>query len=137
MRDNYYLRERLRFLWDKYFFDIPEAGSVTIQFSKKANKRLGSIREDKKMGQSLTQILINGRFANCLVPEYVIDATILHELSHYAHGFGSSLPRLSPFPHRGGAVDREMNKRGLGPLLATEKNWLDKNWFKLISEHKI
>lgn len=135
MRNNIYLEERLQYIWGKYFSDVVKKNPIEIHFGKKARKRLGSIRERKCNGVSDTLIVINGHFKNPEIPENVIDATIAHELCHYAHGFGSSLPQLSKYPHRGGSVDREMERRGLGESLELEKNWLDKNWIKFLRHH--
>lgn len=130
MRTNKALFERLTYIWGKYFPDVPKSNKVIIQFGRKAHKRLGSIRriniEENKCFD--TQILINGYFRDKKVPQFVIDATIAHELAHYTHGFSSPLPRLSPYPHRGGMVDKELDKRGLSYLVEQEMNWLDENW---------
>jgi hypothetical protein len=48
------------------------------------------------------------------VPEYVLITTIAHELTHYAHSFGSSLSRCYEHPHANNVVERELAQRGLG-----------------------
>lgn len=136
MRNNKYLEQKLQDIFKKYFSDIPIKNNVHICFGKKAKKRLGSIREryvGKKSSDFDTLILINGHFRDKYIPEVIIDATIAHELCHYAHGFASPLPQLSRFPHRGGAVDKEMVRRGIGELVLQEQNWLDKNWINYLS----
>lgn len=133
MRTNDFLNERLDFLWDKYFSDIPKRNNVEIKFGKKAIKRLGSIRKiTHKNGEFDTLIYINGYFKNLALPSFLIDATIVHELCHYAHGFSSPLPRLCRFPHRGDIVDRELKNRKLDELEAKEQEWLNKYWQKHI-----
>ena len=99
-------------------------------FGPRAKKRLGSIRKvfHTDGDEYDTQILINGNFRDPKIPQYVIDATIAHELIHYSHGFSSPLPKLSKFPHRGDIVDKDMKKRGLLSLMEQEYKWLDKNW---------
>ena len=47
-----------------------------------------------------------------LIPEYVIDTTVAHELVHYMHGFFSPHQRLYKHPHKGGIVTKELKKRG-------------------------
>lgn len=134
MRDDIFLSDRLDFLWGKYFADISKSNKVYIKFGRKAVKRLGSIRQ--KNDETDTIIILNGHFKDKKIPCHVIDATIVHELCHYAHGFSSPLPQLSRFPHRGGLVDKELIRRGLLNLLEKEKKWLNKNWFKYIVNNR-
>lgn len=126
MRDKFFLKMRIDYLWNEYFKDIPRSNQVDICFGRRAGKRLGSIRQ--RLDHTDTLITINGHFCDKKIPDYVIDATIVHELCHYAHGFSSPLPQLSRFPHRGGMVNKELFKRGLGGLLKKETKWLNKNW---------
>jgi len=133
MRDDTFLSDRLDFLWKKYFADVSKSNKVYIKFGRKAVKRLGSIRQ--KINQTDTIIILNGHFRDQEIPGYVVDATIIHELCHYAHGFSSPLPQLSRFPHRGGLVDREFYKRGLCGLLQKETEWLNKNWFRYVARN--
>ncbi|MCL5411036.1 MAG: hypothetical protein M1324_04305 [Patescibacteria group bacterium] len=130
MRDDTFLSDRLELLWKKYFADVSKSNKVHIKFGRKAVKRLGSIRQ--KVDGTDTIIILNGYFKDKTVPDYVVDATIIHELCHYAHGFSSPLPQLSRFPHKGGLVDKEFYRRGLNDLLKMETEWLNKNWFKYI-----
>jgi hypothetical protein len=130
MRNDTLLRDRMKYLWKEYFADVSKSNKVHIKFGRKAVKRLGSIRQ--KIDQTDTIILLNGHFKDESIPQYVVDATIIHELCHYAHGFSSPLPQLSRFPHRGGMVDREFSRRGLDNLLKQETSWLNENWFKYI-----
>ena len=75
-----------------------------------------------------TEIAINSLFKSSLVPEYIIDLTIAHELVHYSHGFHSPLPRLHKHPHKGGIVDKELLRRGFGHLLKQEKDFVRNEW---------
>jgi hypothetical protein len=130
MRDQSYLENRLNTIWAKYFADSERPNEIVIRFGQKAGRRLGSIRrcEVKNDQDFKSLILINGYFRDEFIPEYVIDATIAHELVHYIHGFSSPLPRLSRFPHRGGRVDWEMSARGIKTLERKENAWLNKHW---------
>ena len=67
------------------------------------------------------------------MPDYVIDSTIGHELAHYAHGFGSGLPRLYTDPHRGGIVDAELERRGLTAATQRSEEWRAAHWEDLYS----
>lgn len=132
MRDNFFLKKRLDYLWNKYFKDVERSNRVNICFGRKAEKRMGSIRQ--RIDHTDTLILLNGYFRDLKIPTFVIDATIVHELCHYAHGFSSPLPQLSKFPHRGGLVDKEIAARGLSRLVGRETRWLNKNWIRHMRE---
>lgn len=139
MRTNIVLKRRLNKIWSNFFADVPRNNLVQIKFGRKARKRLGSIKETKcpiYADRIHSEITINGHFKNKKLPLFIIDATIAHELCHYAHGFGSPLPQLCVYPHRGGFVDKEMTKRQLESLTQREQIWLNKNWLKFIEEHK-
>jgi hypothetical protein len=140
MRNDTYLERRLKRIWKKYFRDVPCLNKVEIKFGRRAQKRLGSIREifytrDNKKFDTL--ILINGHFKDPSVPDFIIDATIAHELCHYAQGFASPLPQLSSFPHRGGLVEEELVNRNLGELVLSETDWLNKNWTTFLTNKKL
>ncbi len=122
MRDNAWLLSRLDFLWSNYFSDISQVNRVFITFGRHAKLRLGSIRLDPGTGN--TYIIITSMFKDLAIPEAVVDHTIAHELTHYAHGFSSPLKRVHRHPHRGGVIQKEMEERELGHLYQAYKNWL-------------
>lgn len=121
-RDNLWLLSRLDFIWSKFFEDIPQKNRVYIKFGRFAKYRLGSIRLINKTKDSL--ITITSMFKNSSIPQEVVDHTIGHELVHYAHGFSSVHPKLHRYPHAGGVVKREMEKRGMGYLYEAYKQWI-------------
>jgi predicted metal-dependent hydrolase len=130
MRNEIILRTKLENIWGSHFSDVSRINPIHIKFGRRARKRLGSIRECLHVSkrQNETMILINGHFKDRKIPDYIIDATIAHELCHYVQGFGSSMPKRTKFPHRGGVVNHEIDKRGLSDLVKKEKTWLDQNW---------
>jgi len=137
MRDNVWLEKRLAALWGKHFNDVPQANEIKIYFGRKAKKRLGSIREELFFAKrSQTHIKLNGHYQNVSVPDFVVDATIAHELCHYTHGFSSPLPQIFDHPHKGDIVDEEMIKRGLGDTLLLQRDWLEKNWNETV-KHEV
>lgn len=141
MRDDTWLFSKLDYIWDRYFADIPQENDVIIKFGRKARCRLGSIKQENKTVFDLadnkrkTVITINGLFRHPLIPEYVIDATIAHELCHYAHGFSSPLEKKYASPHQGGVVTEEMKSRGLADILLKQKKWLKDFWPQYVKVH--
>lgn len=133
-RDNKWLEKTLLFVWDKYFPDLSKKDNVKIKFGRSARTRLGSI--SKKTKDSDTLIRITSFFKDERVPQYVIEATVAHELCHYAHGFFSPMPKLFKYPHKGGLVDREMISRGMEEILKKQKVWLKDNWKNIVGPIK-
>lgn len=134
MRDDKWLFEKLDELWDGHFSDIPQHNDVVIKFGRKARQRLGSIKQETKTHLDLlaknrkTIITINGLFKDENVPDYVVMATIAHEMCHYAHGFSSPIEQKFSNPHQGGIVTKEMKARGFTKELNLQKKWLKVEW---------
>ena len=124
MRDNKFLLERLEQIWFLLFNEIPKLNNVNIKFKGKSKNKFGHI---SKKGKD-TEIVINELFRFDIVPEYIIDLTIAHELSHYAHGFNSPLEQKYKHPHKGGVVTKEMKLRGFDKMLKREKMWFKHEW---------
>lgn len=123
-RDDKWLLSRLDFIWSKYFSDIPQKTKVYIRFGRFAKYRLGSIKLDRKSKD--TYITITSMFKNFSVPKEVVDHTIGHELAHYTHGFSSVHQKLHRYPHVGGVVKKEMEKRGMKNLYIAYRAWIKK-----------
>lgn len=151
VRDNAWLAYRLNTIWKSHFADIDQDNEVRIVFGRKSRARLGSIgmhgwqgadsrkreyRSRYKDVEGTSIITITGYFKDPRVPEYVIDATIAHEVVHYVHGFHSPRPQLYTNPHAGGVVDKEMIERGLGDTLAQQKRWLKDTWLQVVDPPK-
>ncbi len=110
---------------------------MIIRFGQHARTRLGSIRQSRNSQYSLgpgpqvlnpSIITITGYFTDEIVPEYVIDLVIAHELCHYAHGFCSPHPQLYKNPHEGKIIDKELYGRGFGENIKKQKAWLKTEW---------
>lgn len=130
-RDDLWLCRELRYLWSVFFRDVPHANTVEITFAGYWKTRVGLITLSLNGRKSL--IKINGYLRLPEVPDYVVTATIAHELVHYSHGFGSPLAQRYPYPHRGGIVTRELIRRGLGFEHNWSGKWLKENWFNLLA----
>ncbi|HVE80816.1 MAG TPA: hypothetical protein VNA68_01610 [Candidatus Dormibacteraeota bacterium] len=127
MRDELWLQQLLDETWDKYFADVPQDNIVRIKFGRRARTRLGSIRIHPDHPDT-TEITLNGLFRDPAVPEFVVLATLVHEMIHYAHGFNSPLEQKHRHPHAGGVVRAEYRERGLEELYLRQKKWLKANW---------
>jgi hypothetical protein len=132
-RNDYFLTIRMNTLWEAHFNDIERINSILIMFGRNTKTRLGSIKYNKERNQSL--VTINGLLKIETVPEYVIDATIGHELIHYCHGFSSSHERKYNHPHQGGIILKEMKARDLYQTNLRSKRWLREHWPSHIATH--
>ena len=135
MRNEIWLENRFDYIFKKYFFDLEATNEIIIKFSRKSRRQLGAIKQmrSRLVGKNNpTTIVINGFFRDEFIPEFVVDAVIAHELSHYAHGFNSPLPQLHRHPHRGGVIKKELAERGIADLEKRQKKWMKENWEKYI-----
>lgn len=121
-RDNNWLLSRLDSLWSDYFSDVEQVNPIFVRFGRYSKYRLGSIKLNRKTGK--TYITITSMFEEQKIPSQVIDHTLAHELVHYAHGFSSKRTRLHKYPHAGGVVQQEMEKRGMKHLIIAYKVWI-------------
>lgn len=133
-RDQEWLENLLADIWFRYFNDIEQSNKVHIRYGRKAKRRLGSIGIDKTDRVS-TIITINPFYQDIDIPEYVVVATIVHEMTHYAHGFNSPHNQKQQHPHSGGVIRREFAERGLEDLYIKQKKWLKNNWQGILDKH--
>lgn len=114
-------------IWQRYFADIPRMNEVQIAYCYPWKSRLGLIR--LSLDNTRSFIGVNALLQHRSIPEVVLTTTIAHELAHYAHGFGSPLPRRYEHPHANGVVDRELEQRSLGTHLRASNAWIDDEWY--------
>ena len=131
IRDDKWLYQLLDETWDKYFSDVSQDNDVRIVFGRRTKNRLGSIRLDPK-DPLVSIITMNGLFREPLVPEFVVQATLVHELCHYAHGFNSPIQQKYRHPHAGGVMRREFAERGLEQLYKDQRKWLKSYWHSVV-----
>ena len=135
-RDDHWLSLQLDRIWDTFFRDIPRINSTNITFARHWKARLGLIT--LAVDTNTTYIGINAFLRYDDVPEFVNTTTIAHELAHYAHGFGSPLPRRYAHPHRGGVVSKELAARGLGVEHRAHLQWVRDHWHECCaSRHRL
>jgi hypothetical protein len=139
MRDNRWLANRLMELCQKHFSDVPIENVILVRFGRASRTRFGSIIARKKNSyrQEVTYITINSLFKDESVPEYVIDATLMHEFVHYAHGFHSPLKQRYKYPHKGGIVDKEIRQRGGGELLTQQSKWIKQSYREFLKSKQL
>lgn len=132
VRDEAWLQQLLDTTWDQYFVDVEQANDVRIVYGRRSKRRLGSIRLDPA-DSSVSVITMNGLFRLLEIPGYVVQATLVHELIHYAHGFNSPLEQRQQHPHAGGVMRREFDERGLLDMYQSQKRWLKEFWPVLVA----
>ena len=132
-RDEAWLQGILDKIWDNFFDDVPQSNDVRIVYGRRSKRRLGSISLDS-MDQKTSIITMNVIFRLEEIPEFVVEATIFHELTHYPHGFNSPLEKAQNHPHAGGVMRREFAERGLLDLYLQQKRWLKDHWRAVIAE---
>ena len=126
-RDEAWLQALLDTTWDRWFPEVMQDNDVRIVYGRRAKRRLGSISLDPT-DRRTSVVTMNGHFREAAVPEFVILATLVHELTHYAQGFNSPLARTQKHPHAGGVMRREYAERGLLSLYLQQKLWLKREW---------
>jgi hypothetical protein len=150
MRNDDYLENLLYELWENHFCDIPRKNLVIIKYGKYSKRQLGSIklanRSTKIKGllrrkkedysiqddKSITVITLTRYFEEDIIPEFVVKATIAHELCHYAHGFNSPLEKQFNNPHQGSIIKKELKKRDLLEEQLRADKWLKENWIDIV-----
>lgn len=128
MRDNNWLNQRLENIWSLLFPDIEKANNVYAKFKGRWKNKFGHI---KMLRNKDSEIVVNSLFKNPVIPEYIIDITLAHELVHYSHGFNSPLKKLYKHPHKGGIVEKELKKRGFYNSIKLEKEFIKNKWHNL------
>jgi hypothetical protein len=132
-RDEAWLQMILDKIWDNFFPEVTQENDVRIVFGRRSKRRLGSISLDPK-DRKTSIITMNALFKREDIPEFVVEATIFHELTHYAHGFNSPLEQAQTYPHAGGVMRREFAERGLLDLYQQQKRWLKDNWSGILEQ---
>jgi hypothetical protein len=135
LRDDRWLVRMLDHIWVRHFNDTPRVNHVRVNFGGFWRNRLGLITMTED--SATTYIRINGLFRLPESPEYVTTVTVAHEMVHYAHGFGSPLPRRYKHPHRGGVVKRELLRRGMAYEIEQYDNWVSNHWFDFYAANAV
>ena len=135
MRNDKWLKNLTDKILQRYFSDVEIKNNLFIRFAKSNKQRLGTIKFGRRKEDPNTFITLNGFFRDENIPEFIITATLAHELVHYSQGFFSPHPQMHRYPHRGSVVDKELTERGLDDTLKLQKEWLRKNWVDYIKKN--
>ena len=122
-----WLAEFFHEIWERKFPDVKKKNNVVVRWKGKWKNKFGHIRRLKNKD---TEICINSLFRQEFVPLYIIELTLAHELVHYMHGFHSPYPKQFKHPHKGGIVNKELEKRGYGNWVKEERIWFKEVWSK-------
>lgn len=133
-RNQRWLEQMLDYVWSNHFSDVEKVNEVRIKYGRKAKRRLGSIGLDRN-DPTISVITINPIYMDEEIPQHVIISTIVHEMTHYAHGFNSLHEQKQRHPHRGGVIRKEFAERGLEEMYVKQKEWLDENWLRILEKH--
>ncbi|HEX5416387.1 MAG TPA: hypothetical protein VFZ25_12030, partial [Chloroflexota bacterium] len=123
-----WLVELLDRIWEQYFTDTPRVNRVRVSYGGAWKSRLGLITMSED--ELTSYIQVNALLKHPHIPEIITLVTVAHEMVHYAHGFGSPLPRRYKHPHRGGVVKRELVRRGMAHEFDLYDRWVYDNWYE-------
>ena len=133
-----YLSSRVASLVRENFPEKGVTNLLTVKWGIKSKRMLGSIKTLQGEGHNgadyASLIQINSFLKSTEIPEYVLDYVIMHELTHYFHGFGSNHQKKSKHPHRGKVVEKELARRGWGEITIKAEKWLKENWKNIIAK---
>ncbi|MEO7019607.1 MAG: hypothetical protein ABI234_05600 [Ktedonobacteraceae bacterium] len=121
-------------IWQSYFADVPRVNTLEIAYGQPWKRRLGLIR--LSLDNTISFIGVNALLQIPQIPEYILITTVAHELTHYAHGFGSPLPRQYRHPHANNVVKDELERRGLGETMRLCDEWIDNEWFSFYDKQR-
>lgn len=137
-RNNVWLAQRLQTLHAAYFPDVAVENRVIVRFGRASRTRFGSIIAKKETEiLPITYITINSLFKHEIVPEFVIDATLVHEFIHYTHGFHSPRRQMYRHPHKGGIVLKEMRSRGADHLYKQQRRWIKEEYRQFLLDYHL
>ncbi|MGH2507668.1 MAG: hypothetical protein ACRDHZ_09745 [Ktedonobacteraceae bacterium] len=121
-------------IWQGYFADVSRVNQLEIAYGQPWKRRLGLIR--LSLDNTTSFIGVNALLQIQQIPEYILIITIAHEITHYAHGFGSPLPRQYTHPHAHHVVQDELERRGLGEMMRLCDAWIDSAWFSFYDRQR-
>ncbi len=138
---NNYLAKKTAQLIRENFSEKGVTNLLIVKTGKKWKRTLGHIKpckEENKCNVEFGSIIeINPLLFDLDVPEYILDYVILHELVHYFQGFASNQERKHRHPHKGGVVEKEMERLGWKEIQKKSDKWLKENWSNILKKNNI
>jgi len=138
---NNYLAKKTAQLIRENFSEKGVINFLVVKTGKKWKRKLGHIKPHKEGNKYNAEygsvIEINPLLFDLDVPEFILDYVILHELIHYFQGFASNHERKFRHPHKGGIVEKEMERLGWGEIQKKSDKWLKKNWSDILKKNNI
>lgn len=138
--DNY-LAKKAASLVRENFQEKEVTNLLVVRWGKKWARTLGHIKPLKNENKHDTSygsiIEINSILKSAEIPEYVLDYVLMHELTHYFQGFGSNHERKGKHPHKGGLVDKELERLGWGEIMEKSEKWLKENWAETLAKNNL
>jgi len=110
---------------------------LVIKWGGKWKRTLGHIKPLNKDKEYGSLIEINKLLQDPDVPEFVLDYVLMHELTHYFQGFGSNHEKKGTHPHRGGLVDKELERLGWKEIMEKSDKWLKESWCKILVKNQL
>ncbi len=136
---NQYLAKKTASLIRENFSERGVTNLLIVRWGSKWSRKLGHIKPLKNENKHDTEfgsiIEINSLLKEIEVPEYVLDYVLMHELTHYFQGFGSNHERKFRHPHRGGLVDKELERLGWLEIMEKSEKWLKQNWPEILRKN--
>jgi len=133
---NNYLAKKTASLIRENFSERGVTNLLVVKTGGKWKRTLGHIKtlENREYG---SLIEINPFLFDLEVPEYVLDYVIMHELTHYFQGFASNHEKKHKHPHRGGIVEKELERLGWKEIQEKSDIWIKANWTKILSKNGV
>ena len=133
--DNY-LAKRTASLIRENFAEKGVTNFLAVKTGKKWKRTLGHIKtlENREYG---SMIEINPMLFDLDVPEYVLDYVIMHELTHYFQGFASNHEKKHKHPHRGGIVEKELERLGWKEIQEKSDKWIKEKWTEILKKNGV
>jgi hypothetical protein len=133
--DNYLTRKTASLIREN-FGERGVTNLLVVKTGKRWKRTLGHIKpfEHSEYG---SLIEINSLLFDLDVPEYVLDYVIMHELTHYFQGFASNHEKKFLNPHRGGIVEKELERLGWKEIQEKSDKWIKENWDSILLKNKI
>lgn len=134
-----YLAKKTAALIRENFSQKGVTNLLIVRWGGKWSRKLGHIKplkNDKKQDVEFGSIIeINSLLKSVDIPEYILDYVLMHELTHYFQGFGSNHERKFKHPHRGGLVDKELQRLGWNEIMEKSEKWLKENWATILKNN--